>query len=124
MAQDFWGWLGSLFGGGRSNKPGGGSKSTGSSKASSKTRSRPPQSAPTAPPSPFKGGGGGGGGGMKAFSAPRPTTPQKDDEPSGPGRAGMSVWDAFIYGQNDSGVARWKEDRATRKAEDRNDEEP
>ena len=50
MAQDFWGWLGSLFGGGRSNKPGGGSKSTGSSKASSKTSSRPPQSAPTAPP--------------------------------------------------------------------------
>ena len=116
MAQDFWGWLGSLFGGGRSNKPGGGSKSTGSSKASSKTSSRPPQSAPTAPPSPFKGGGGGGGGGMKAFSAPRPTTPQKDDEPSGPGRAGMSVWDAFIYGQNDSGVERWKADNEERKA--------
>ena len=119
MAQDFWGWLGSLFGGGRSNKPGGGSKSTGSSKAPSKTSSRPPQSAPTAPLSPFKGGGGGGGG-TKAFSAPRPTTPQKDDEPSGPGRAGMSVWDAFIYGQNDSGVERWKADNEERKADGRN----
>ena len=101
MAQDFWGWLGSLFSGGSEAKPAKQASRAEPRKATPTRQSRQPSwdspasAAPTAAPAVRnngRSGGGGGGGGARSFSRATPaaavTLPatrerEEEDEPQG-----------------------------------------